>query len=236
MHEDAVNVLRSIGSARKPAVSFTIDVATLPHATLTYSNAGEDVALRKWFKRRILAQEKGTYVDIGCAAPLSTSNTYAFYCLGWRGLCVDPNPVAPPHWQHSRPEDIFVSAAIAEEEGEATLYLHRDNAGMHAISNKPPSSDFDPTPHPVPTKRLDTLLEQHLAGKTIQIMSIDVEGAEMGVLRSNNWAKWRPETILIECQGLDLAAPQASAPVAYLLERGYRFEAKISGNALLTAQ
>lgn len=236
MHPETIQVLGTIGTARPVTAPMSLAVETLPHDALTYADTGEDMALRRLFKRRILSGEKGTYVDIGCAAPVSISNTYLFYCLGWRGLCVDPNPEAPPHWKASRPEDMFISAAVTETEGQVNLYRHSTNLGMHRIGNSPPSADFDSTPVLVPAKRLDALFDAYLPGRSIQLMSIDVEGAEMGVLRSNDWAKWRPEVIILECDGFQMMAPRESETVAFLLDRNYRLEAKMAINVVLIAQ
>lgn len=213
-----------------------IDLAQLPHAALTYANAGEDLALRKMFKRRLVDGVGGTYVDIGCAAPVSTSNTYLFYCMGWRGVCVDANPDAAPYWADVRPEDQFVSAAIGEREGSASLFRHRDNLGMHKLANFCPSPDFLPTPDTVPLLRLDRLLQTHLPGRSIQFMSLDVEGAEMGVLKSNDWQKWRPVVILMACLTFEMLAPRESESVAFLLDHDYRQDAKISGNVVFVAK
>ena len=56
-------------------------------------------------------------------------------------------------------------------------------------------------------------------------MSVDVEGFDLEVLRSNNWAKFRPSVILVE----DYAANELSSCTGdsniatYLAENGYQF-------------
>ena len=79
-------------------------------------------------------------------------------------------------------------------------------------------------------RRLDALFADHLGDTQIQFMSIDVEGAELGVLRSNDWVRWRPELIMMECLGFDFTAPLALPAVAYLAERGYRLDSKLGEN------
>ena len=39
-------------------------------------------------------QKKGFYVDVGSNHYVRHSNSFFFdFCLGWKGLCVEPNPI-----------------------------------------------------------------------------------------------------------------------------------------------
>jgi hypothetical protein len=72
-----------------------------------------------------------------------------------------------------------------------------------------------------------------LRGREIQFLSLDVEGAELGVLKSNAWDTWRPEYILIEVKDFDMLAPRSSETINYLLELGYTLDSKVSENVIL---
>lgn len=210
----------------------SMDVGTLPHAALSFANSGEDMALRKLLKHRIARRQGGMYLDIGCSAPCCSSNSYLFYCLGWRGVCVDPNPEAAPHWKESRPEDVFISAAVGKREGSTRLFFHKTNLGMHVIGDAPPSDDYAGETV-VPVRRLDSILAEHAKGRDIQFLSLDVEGAELGVLKSNAWDTWRPEYILIEAKDFDMLAPRKSETINFLLDLGYTLDSKVSENIIL---
>ena len=42
--------------------------------------------------------ERGFYIDIGAFHPFKLSNTVFFdQCLGWEGICVEPNPYRRCH-------------------------------------------------------------------------------------------------------------------------------------------
>lgn len=234
MHPETVQVLRSISCERPAQASMSLDLGALPHAALSYSNAGEDMALRKLLKHRVVSQKGGAYIDVGCSAPVSMSNTYLFYSLGWRGVCIDPYADAAPYWKESRPQDILVTAAVGETEGTTTLFRHKTNLGMHTIGSTPPSPDFDDG-ITVPLRRLDSILSEHALGRQFQLMSIDVEGAELGVLKSNDWKRWRPEFIIIEERDFDMMNPAASAPIKFLLDLGYKLDSKVAANVVLRA-
>ena len=51
----------------------------------------------------------------------------------------------------------------------------------------------------VRTKPLAMILEQHLPpGQAIDFMTVDVEGMDEEVIRSNNWERYRPRFLLAE--------------------------------------
>lgn len=138
-------------------------------------------------------------------------------------------------WATTRKDDVFVNAAVGECPGEVSFFLHKENYGMSRISDgpNPLGDDFDPSPVRVPMQRLDTLLAEHIGDKQVQFMTIDVEGAELGVLRSNDWNRWRPEAVLIECVEFDFMAPTAVPTISFLLDKGYVLHLKVGGNVIL---
>ena len=72
------------------------------------------------------------------------------------------------------------------------------------------------------------LLDEFLpAGKTIDLMSVDVEGLDLDVLRSNNWERYRPTVLLIELLRTELADIEAHEVVRFLRERQFRPIAKL---------
>jgi FkbM family methyltransferase len=238
MHDETRRILRSISSRRGHFAPKYMDVDQLGLASLSYALAGEDLVLRHLFKNRFIAKQAGIYVDIGCSEPVSISNTFLFYCSGWRGLCVDANTQYADMWAAVRGEDTFVNGAVGERAAEVSFFLHKKNYGMSQISHEPnpPSDDFEPTPIRVPMRRLDALFAEHIGDKQIQFMTIDVEGAELGVLRSNDWKRWRPEVILMECAEFDFMAPAASPTVSFLLAQNYVLRLKVGGNVILVRE
>jgi FkbM family methyltransferase len=227
--QDSDDPLLALGSQRGIPMTLVVRRSALPYADLTYSVRGEDMLLKRHFKRRLT--EKGIYVDVGCSQVFSISNTFGFYCLGWRGLCVDANPFLASSWREHRPEDQFVAAAVGETPGETQFFLHRENQGMSVVGDAA-EGDFDP-PVPIPVERLDALLSKHIGERRIQFLSIDVEGGELGVLRSNDWRRWRPEVVLMECAGFDFTDPFGAPTVAFLREQGYRLDQRIGANVLM---
>ncbi len=45
---------------------------------------------------------------------------------------------------------------------------------------------------------LSSLLEKHVQGKEIDFFSVDTEGFDLEVLKSNDWKRFRPKLVVLE--------------------------------------
>jgi len=100
--------LKRAFNRRRP---FPLRPAALLHCRVSYSQFGEDLFLASLFPDPIQA---GFFVDVGCYRPVSFSNTYRFYQLGWRGLAIDASRRWEDEWRSVRPRDTFIHQAIAK--------------------------------------------------------------------------------------------------------------------------
>jgi len=228
---DLLAVLKSIGTKRFGWRTGALHSLALPMAALTYAQGGEDMALYKRLKHLVPKEMNGFYVDIGCGAPHQLSNTYLFYCFGWRGICVDANPDHTASWAEYRPEDIFVCSAVGEVTGTTTLFRSEEKNWGFARIGAPPQGRSKPGIE-VPMRRLDHILAEHAGNKPIAFMTIDVEGSELGVLASNDWSRWKPYVILVECNDFKFEAWTESPSVRLLQKEGYGLQDKIGENLL----
>ncbi len=81
---------------------------------------------------------------------------------------------------------------------------------------------------PIRARPLSSVLEEHLpAGRSIQLLCIDVEGLELQVLASNNWDKHRPAVVMME-HHQEMTESLYELPVCdFLKERSYRLICKL---------
>src|SRR5262249_19745737 len=91
----------------------------------------EKAAARSWSQHgeddRLIAELKdvlktGYYVDVGANHPAVLSNTYRLYCMGMRGICVEPNALLCGLHERYRQEDTILSAAVGPEDGLLPFY------------------------------------------------------------------------------------------------------------------
>jgi FkbM family methyltransferase len=190
------------------------------YAEKSYSQEGEDMVLARFLEHR----PSGFYVDVGAHHPKRFSNTYALYRKGWRGLNIDANPGSMALFHDIRPRDINIEAAISSAPQELTYYIFNDpalNTFQKDLALKRAGGTYSIIKEvSIVTAPLRQLLDQYVpAGTVIDLMTIDVEGLDYDVLQSNDWSRYSPEFILVECFGAATLEEASSDPVARLLSQ-----------------
>lgn len=194
---------------------------------LCYAQDGEDLILDRYLE----GQASGFYVDIGAHHPMRFSNTYLFYRRGWRGINIDAMPGSMKAFARIRPRDINVECGVAGNAGRLTYHrfnesaLNTFDATEAQLKDRAPYRLLDTVE--VAVERLDALLARHLpVGQQIDFLSVDVEGKDEEVLRSNDWCRCRPRFILAETLRTDILALGTCPVVQFLQGVGYRPIAK----------
>lgn len=183
---------------------------------------------------RYVDYDGGFYVELGANDGVTQSNTYYFEKhRGWHGLLVEPSPhnfllcarnrslqnqivcAACVSFDY-QPEFVrmtysnLMSTARGLESDLADPGAHADS-GRRFLSAHEPMFDFGAIARP-----LNELLVEAHAPATIDFLSLDVEGAEIEVLKGIDHERFRFKYILVECRAL---APMR----AYLESQRYRF-------------
>jgi FkbM family methyltransferase len=177
-------------------------------------------------------KEAGFYVDVGAHHPKRFSNTYKLYLRGWRGLNVDATPGSMALFKSVRPRDINVEAAVGGAGRQITFYLFSDpalNTSQRELALQRADGAYRLTGEvKLATTPLADLLDEYLPkGVHIDVLSVDVEGADYDVLCSNDWNRYRPEYVLVESVDcLNLADAFSDVVCRFLLDKGYAIVAK----------
>ncbi|KKT44004.1 MAG: SAM-dependent methyltransferase [Microgenomates group bacterium GW2011_GWC1_44_37] len=197
---------------------------------------------------------KGFYVDVGAYHPKLFSNTYLFYKKGWRGICVDPNPQMEELYRKARPRDVFVNMGVGgvkenknsrnqelktikgesqrtKEEGRVMEYFMFEDGAANTFS--PEQAIINQKvgrkllgKQMVPLVPLKKILDKYLPrGQKIDLLSVDVEGMDLEVLKSNDWKKYRPRLVICEDLEFDLREWKKSKVVECLDSLGYMLKA-----------
>ncbi|WP_083522075.1 FkbM family methyltransferase [Desulfovibrio fairfieldensis] len=170
------------------------------YGSICYGQNAEDMIAEKFFDTNY----KGFYVDIGAHHPQRFSNTYSFYQKGWRGINIDPLPGSMTHFEKERNEDINLEICVSADSGIVKYYLF-DEPAYNTISEERAEKVLSLNVTrlkniiDIQSKPLADLLDRYVPkGKSIDLMSIDVESMELPVLMTNNWEKFLPKLIIIE--------------------------------------
>lgn len=197
----------------------------------SFSQTGEDLMVIELLKTRPGAAErpKGIYVDIGAHHPLFLSVTAALHFMGWNGISIDPLPDAMAMFHLLRSGDVNLTCAIGKDDGEAYINVQGDPT-LSFISDTPSDTG---RAVPVPVRRIDGLLDEHLpAGRGIDVMNVDVEGGEEGVIDSNDWERYRPYVLLLEDPAPLVDGAEPGRKWRRMEALGYRFVAQVGHTAV----
>ena len=193
-----------------------------------YSSEGEDLILKRIFDNKT----NGVYIDVGAHHPFRVSNTYLFYKQKWTGINIDPMPGSKAIFNKYRPLDINLEMGVSATKQHLTYYIFNEPALNTFSTDKVAEYTQDPQYRVIKEQRIETwpladILDHYLPeGTCIDFLTIDAEGLDMEVLRSNNWQKYRPTYILVESNPFLLADMQNSEIGKYMQEAGYHIFAK----------
>lgn len=167
-----------------------------PHPRMPYySQIEQDRILQeKYFFR----QETGFFVDVGAEDGKSGSNTLFFEEKGWKGICIEPHPESFAKLVATR-KCLCLPVAISQTKG--TLQFTKIDGPASALSGL--SQSYDPrhverigreletkggvkTEIEVQSEPLSSIFTRNNV-KEVHYLSIDVEGAELEVLKSINF-------------------------------------------------
>lgn len=210
------------------SIDQALSVMAHPQTRLTFSQFGEDVVVEAMMATLGLDRRPGFYVDVGAFDPVQHSNTCMLFLRGWTGVNIDANPAAIERFRQARPNDRNVHAAVsdAEEEVEFDIYalagLSTADPGAKAAYAREGRAKLVEQLR-LRTRRLaDILAENVPPGQAIDLMSVDVEGLDLAVLRSNDWSRFAPLFLLVEDPALSLLNRPDSAVFNFLKPLGYR--------------
>jgi len=163
-----------------------------------YSQFGEDIILREILKKEV---SNGFYVDVGCYHPKKFSNTYMLFKKGWSGINIDMEEDKINLFNMVRPRDFNVLSPISDKEEVVTLYRF-GKYGLGSTIDKKIASEttdhiYDKTS--VKTHTLNDVIDNSpFKDRQIDVLSIDVEGVDLKVLKSLNIKQYSPKIIIIE--------------------------------------
>lgn len=199
------------------------------YLNISFSQEGEDLVLQ----RLIGIKSNGFYVDIGAHHPYRFSNTYKFYLMGWQGINIDPLPGTKALFDKKRPRDVNIEMAVLDEYNPEVFYhMFKEpafNSFDASVSEIRHINTVDKILEKriVPSSRLSTILKTNLPSNTlIDFFSIDVEGMDLQVIKSNDWTLFRPSYIVLESLGTQFQDDLDSSITKYLNEQQYSLVAK----------
>ncbi len=172
------------------------------NAFASYAQSGEDLILMAFVNHFKL--ERPTFLDIGAWEPVVASNTFLLYTRGGRGVLVEPNPALADRIREVRPEDKLLAAGIGITDAADADYFMFNEAQMNTFDpdqvkliTHDPRFKLEKTVK-VPLVNINRAVAEHLGGKAPDVLSIDIEGLDLAVLKTLDFTRYRPKMICAE--------------------------------------
>jgi FkbM family methyltransferase len=147
-------------------------------------------------------KKNGFYVDVGANHPIKYNNTLLFHNKGWTGINIEPKPSKKWLFKILRHKDVNLNVGIGPERSEMDFYIF-DESTLNTF-DKNSSEEFQKIGHKllkvikIPILPLKEILSKYAKDTEIDLMSVDTEGFDMEVLKSNDWKKFRPHFVILE--------------------------------------
>jgi FkbM family methyltransferase len=186
-----------------------------------------------------LPHKDGFYVELGANNGAKESNSYYFELnKGWRGILIEPTPNLYLSCVKRRGSNnaVFCNACVPFNYNEEFVHMRysdsmtiSDNLNLDIGDHKKhieTGSQFlneGETTFSFGAKSatLNSLLEKAKAPALIDFLSLDVEGAELDVLKGVDFSKYNFKYMVIECRDINKMC-------TYLNELNYSLEKKIT--------
>jgi len=162
----------------------------------------------------ILDYRDGFFVEAGANDGFAQSNTYHLEKFwGWRGLLIEPIPELCARCRCERPKSTVVQAALVAPDYQsadiemnfAGLMSHSERAfadaearRRHLATGLAQHGVKGTYTVKVPARTLSAILAVEAPGRTIDLLSLDVEGSEVEALAGLDLDRQAPLNILIE--------------------------------------
>ncbi|MDR3162235.1 MAG: FkbM family methyltransferase [Helicobacteraceae bacterium] len=184
----------------------------------------QDLLAYLYFK----GKKNGFYLDIGAHDGLSINNTYVFERLGWRGACVEPLPDIFERLRQNRKCDCY-NVAISDQTEDNVDFIKVGGGGTNytemfsGLEARLPSVRKKNIKSceriKVKTMTFDDLMKNYPDVTHIDFLSIDVEGAEMSILKSIDFTKYTFG--LMAAENNEEVIGQGDELKAFMLDNGY---------------
>lgn len=158
----------------------------------SYSQHGQDV----WAFRTLRQKKSGFFIELGAFDGITGSNTLMLEQVGWQGICIEP-----AHWYFERLCEnrscICVNALIAGGDRPTATFLQSPDQ-MSGIADHRSWQAHEVHKIEMQTRPMVEVLRQCRAPREIDYLSLDVEGAEMEILRDFPYGEYQLGLLTVE--------------------------------------
>jgi FkbM family methyltransferase len=163
----------------------------------SYAMDSEDTAVLSYFKDK----KNGFYVDVGCYHPIHRNNTYLLHKQGWSGINIDTSEFSIDLFDYMRPKDLNYNFATSNKNEIIKLFYQKELSQLSTTEGDQAKTVFQGK---IKEKNLQAFTLDEILNKgkykdsKIDLLDIDVEGADLKVLEGLSFDKFKPELVCVE--------------------------------------
>ncbi len=166
----------------------------------SYSQSGEDLIIQ--YLLNLIKKYNPSYIDIGANHPFSLSNTAIFYEKGLNGINIEANPILIDLFKRARPRDKNLNIGIGVQSGKIPFYILDDNT-LSTFSQSEAEAQEKNGFHiskivDIEVKTLNETIDEFCNGIFPTLLTIDVEGLDVDIIKSTDFSKSKPLIICAE--------------------------------------
>ena len=168
------------------------------------SQEGEDLIIDRILKMKNIKYKDIFFLDIGSGHHIKYSNTFYYYIRGSKGICIDAFEQNIRLHKFLRPKDKCFNFLLGSKEKILDYYVFKQSE-LNTISKKKVDELKGYKIFPLYLKQMkqsntSQFFSEKITDnvKKINLLNIDIEGAELDVLKSINWVNFKPEIICVE--------------------------------------
>jgi FkbM family methyltransferase len=170
------------------------------HGKKSYSQCGEDLIIQHVLDSLGIA--KPLYMDIGAHHPSYINNTYTFYKQGGRGINIEPDPSLIRKFRRMRPRDTNLNIGIGPDEKKLDFYV-LTNRTLNTFAQEEAKRYVEEFGQkivdiiPIEVKKFNNVVDRYCS-RSPDLVSLDVEGLDLAILKSIDFSRCRPLLFCIE--------------------------------------
>ena len=184
----------------------------------SYAMNNEDTAILNYFKDK----KNGFYVDVGCYHPIHRNNTHLLHMQNWSGVNIDTSQFSIDIFNFMRPKDLNYNCAISDKNKNIKLFYQKELSQLSTIEKGQAESVFqgEIKEKEIEAFTLDEILSRDkYKDSKIDLLDIDVEGADLKVLRGLSFDKFKPELVCVEIHEKEI---EKSDIYNFLIDKNYK--------------
>ena len=178
----------------------------------------EDTAILNYFKDR----KNGFYVDVGCYHPIHRNNTHLLHMQNWSGVNIDTSQFSIDLFNFMRPKDLNYNCAISDKNENIKLFYQKELSQLSTIEKGQAENVFQGD---IKEKEINAFTLDEILGRDkykdskIDLLDIDVEGADLKVLKGLSFGKFKPELVCVEIHAKEI---EKSDIYNFLIDKNYK--------------